>query len=78
MRGVLGRRGRDFVAQYVVDHIFVYRCDQNLPHKSSDIKISRRCFKGQHLDAAKESGISLGCSMPWHRIIISNLPNFCS
>jgi hypothetical protein len=24
-------------AQYVVDHIFVYRCDQNLPHKINDV-----------------------------------------
>ena len=25
------------VAQYLVDHIFVYRCNQNLPYKSSDV-----------------------------------------
>jgi hypothetical protein len=24
-------------AQYVVDHIFAYRCDQNLPHKINHI-----------------------------------------
>ena len=25
------------VAQYLVDHIFVYRCNQNLPYKSGDV-----------------------------------------
>jgi hypothetical protein len=24
-------------AQYLLDHIFVYRCNQNLPDKSSDV-----------------------------------------
>jgi hypothetical protein len=34
---VLGRRsGRDLVAQYLLDHIFTYRSDQNLPDKCSD------------------------------------------
>ena len=33
---VLGRRGRNLVAQYPLDHILVYRCDQNLPYKFSD------------------------------------------
>jgi hypothetical protein len=37
-------------AQYLVHHIFVYCRDQNLPDKSSDIQISRHCFKGQHFD----------------------------
>ena len=33
MRGVLGARRRDLVAQYFADHIFLYHCNQNLPHK---------------------------------------------
>jgi hypothetical protein len=30
-------RYRIALAQYLVDHIFVYRCDQNLPHKINDV-----------------------------------------
>jgi len=36
MRGA-PQRGGTSSAQYLVDHIFVYRCNQNLPDKSSDI-----------------------------------------
>jgi hypothetical protein len=31
------QRGDTSSAQYLVDHIFVYRCNQNLPDHSSDI-----------------------------------------
>jgi hypothetical protein len=42
LRAVLGRiacriRGQDLVTQYLLDHIFVYRRDQNLSYKSSDV-----------------------------------------
>jgi hypothetical protein len=33
---LLGRTRRDLAAQYLVDHISVYRCGQNLPYKFSD------------------------------------------
>jgi hypothetical protein len=36
MRGVLGARRRDLVTQYFRDHTFLYRCNQNLPHKFTD------------------------------------------
>ena len=36
IRGVLGDKRRDLVPQYFPDHIFLYRCNQNLPHKLSD------------------------------------------
>ena len=32
-----GEEGGTSSAQYLVDHIFVYRCDQSLPNKSSDV-----------------------------------------
>ena len=45
VREAIGRRKarsvrpkrRDLVAQYLLDHIFGYRRDQNLPYKSGDI-----------------------------------------
>ena len=62
MRGVLGRRGRDFVAQYLVDHIFVYRCGQNLPYKSNyhAVPTNSRALVAFRTEIAKS----------WHRVLI--------
>jgi hypothetical protein len=60
-------------AQYLVDHIFVYRCDQNLPYKSTMSKSRDTASRANTSIAAEESGISVACSLPRCRIVMANL-----
>jgi hypothetical protein len=64
------------VAQYLVDHIFVYP-EAKICSTSSAVAKSRDIASRASVSiAAEESGISVVRSLPWCRLVIANLPHF--
>jgi hypothetical protein len=66
------------VAQYLVDHIFVYRATKTCPISPAMSKSRGIASRASVSIAAEESGISVVRALPRCRIVISNLPHFCS